>query len=134
AQGRADVVVLDHHKWEGPPPRVVAGVNPNRFDCTSGLRQLCAAGVAFLAAIALQRELRRRGFFAGRPEPDLRELLDLVALATVCDVVPLVGVNRALVTQGLRVMARRSRVGLAALMELSALRDEPSAHTLGFVL
>ncbi|MBS7811927.1 single-stranded-DNA-specific exonuclease RecJ [Roseococcus pinisoli] len=134
AAGLADVVILDHHKSEGPPPRVVAAVNPNRLDCTSGLRQLCAAGVAFLAAIALQRELRRRGFFAGRPEPDLRELLDLVALATVCDVVPLIGVNRAMVTQGLRVLARRSRVGLAALMELSALRDEPSAHTLGFVL
>jgi len=134
AKDLADIVVLDHHKAEGPPPRVVAAVNPNRLDCTSGLRQLCAAGVAFLAAIAMQRELRRRGHFASRPEPDLRELLDIVALATVCDVVPLIGVNRALVTQGLRVMARRGRAGLAALMELSAVRDEPSAHTLGFVL
>lgn len=134
AAGLADIVVLDHHKAEGPPPRVVAAVNPNRLDCTSGLRQLCAAGVAFLAAIAMQRELRRRGFFAARLEPDLRELLDIVALATVCDVVPLIGVNRALVTQGLRVMARRGRAGLAALMELSAVRDEPTAHTLGFVL
>lgn len=134
AQGQADIVVLDHHKAEGPPPRVVAAVNPNRLDCGSGLRQLCAAGVAFLAAIATQRELRRRGFFAGRTEPDLRNLLDLVALATVCDVVPLVGVNRAMVVQGLRVLARRERAGLAALMDLAGLREMPSAHTLGFVL
>ncbi|MDB5415359.1 MAG: single-stranded-DNA-specific exonuclease RecJ [Rubritepida sp.] len=134
AAGLADVVVLDHHKAEGPAPRVAAAVNPNRLDCTSGLRQLCAAGVAFLAAVAMQRELRRRGFFADRPEPDLRNLLDMVALATVCDVVPLIGVNRALVVQGLKVLARRERPGLAALMELAALRDAPSAHTLGFVL
>ncbi|HEV7457403.1 MAG TPA: single-stranded-DNA-specific exonuclease RecJ [Roseococcus sp.] len=134
AAGQADVVVLDHHKSDGAPPRVVAAVNPNRFDCPSGLRQLCAAGVAFLAAVAVQRELRRRGFFAARPEPDLRLLLDLVALATVCDVVPLVGVNRALVVQGLRVLARRERPGMAALLDLAAARDAPSAYTLGFVL
>lgn len=134
AEGQADVVVLDHHKSDGAPPRVVAAVNPNRFDCPSGLRQLCAAGVAFLAAVAVQRELRRRGFFADRPEPDLKRLLDLVALATVCDVVPLVGVNRALVTQGLRVLARRERAGLTALLDLAAARDAPSAYTLGFVL
>lgn len=130
----ADIVVLDHHKAEGPPPRVVAAVNPNRLDCPSGLRQLCAAGVAFLAAVAMQRELRRRGFFANRAEPDLRELLDMVALATVCDVVPLLGVNRAFVQHGLRILARRERAGLAALMELNAVREAPSAHTLGFVL
>lgn len=134
AAGQAEVVVLDHHKAEGPPPRVVAAVNPNRLDCPSGMRQLCAAGVAFLAAVGMQRELRRRGFFASRPEPDLKNLLDMVALATVCDVVPLIGVNRALVMQGLRVLARRERPGLAALMELGGARDEPSAHTLGFVL
>ena len=134
AAGHADVVVLDHHKAEGPPPRVVAAVNPNRLDCPSGLRQLCAAGVAFLAAVATQRELRRRGFFAARAEPDLRDLLDMVALATICDVVPLIGVNRALVIQGLRVLARRERPGLAALMDLGGARDVPSAHTLGFVL
>ncbi|WP_431302196.1 single-stranded-DNA-specific exonuclease RecJ [Sediminicoccus sp. BL-A-41-H5] len=130
----AEIVVLDHHKAEGPPPRVVAAVNPNRLDCPSGLRQLCAAGVAFLAAVAMQRELRRRGFFASRPEPDLRELLDMVALATVCDVVPLLGVNRAFVQHGLRILAKRERAGLAALMELNAVREAPSAHTLGFVL
>jgi single-stranded-DNA-specific exonuclease len=134
ADAGAEIVVLDHHKAEGPPPRVVAAVNPNRLDCPSGLRQLCAAGVAFLAAVGMQRELRRRGFFAGRPEPDLRELLDMVALATVCDVVPLLGVNRAFVQHGLRILGKRERAGLAALMELNAVRDAPTAHTLGFVL
>jgi single-stranded-DNA-specific exonuclease len=134
ARGRADVVILDHHKAEGRPPQVVAAVNPNRPDCRSGLKQLCAAGVAFLAAVATQRVLRRRGAFAARPEPDLRAMLDLVALATICDVVPLTGPNRALVRQGLRVLARRERTGLAALMDLAGQRDTPSSHTLGFVL
>ncbi|MBY0336744.1 MAG: single-stranded-DNA-specific exonuclease RecJ [Acetobacteraceae bacterium] len=134
ARGRADVVILDHHKSESRPPAVVAAVNPNRPDCPSGLKQLCAAGVAFLAAVGTQRVLRRRGFFAAQPEPDLRDLLDLVALATVCDVVPLVGVNRALVQQGLKVLARRGRVGLAALMDVAGVRDTPSAHTLGYML
>jgi single-stranded-DNA-specific exonuclease len=92
--GQADVVVLDHHVAEGPPPPVLATVNPNRLDCNSGLRSICAAAVAFLAAVATVRALRRTGWFAGRAEPDLRELLDLVALATVCDVMPLTGVNR----------------------------------------
>ena len=134
AHNRADVVILDHHKAEGPVPRVRAAVNPNRLDCDSGLRTLCAAGVAFLAAVATVRELRRRGHFAARPEPDLRLFLDLVALATVCDVMPLTGVNRALVAQGLKVMARRERAGIAALLEVAQAKDAPSAHTLGFML
>ena len=95
--GKADAIVLDHHKSEGPPPPILATVNPNRLDCSSGQTMLCAAGVAFLAAVAATRTLRRRGFFVSRPEPDLMALLDLVALATVCDVMPLSGVNRALV-------------------------------------
>ncbi|WP_158745071.1 single-stranded-DNA-specific exonuclease RecJ, partial [Acidisphaera sp. L21] len=132
--GRADVLVLDHHKAEGPPPAVLATVNPNRLDDTSGLRGLCAAGVAFLAAIATLRTLRRAGWFTTRPEPDLRELLDLVALATVCDVMPLTGVNRALVTQGLKVMAKRHRPGIAALLEISDAKDIPTATTLGWAL
>jgi len=134
AAGRADVIVLDHHKSEGPPPAVAAVVNPNRLDCTSGLRHLCAAAVAFLTCVALHRSLRRGGFFAGRAEPGLLDLLDLVALATVCDVMPLTGVNRALVTQGLKVLARRERAGLAALLEVGLVRDRPGAHSLGFVL
>jgi single-stranded-DNA-specific exonuclease len=134
AEGRADIVILDHHKAEGAVPRVRAAVNPNRLDCASGLRHLCAAGVAFLAGVATLRELRRRGAFAARPEPDLRHLLDLVALATVCDVMPLTGLNRALVAQGLKVMARRDRAGIAALLDVAGARDAPSAHTLGYLL
>jgi single-stranded-DNA-specific exonuclease len=132
--GDADIVVLDHHKAEGPPPMIVATVNPNRLDCTSGLTALCAAAVAFLAAVATVRTLRRQGFFATRKEPDLIGLLDLVALATVCDVMPLTGVNRALVCQGLRVMARRARPGVAALMDVAQSRDRPSTGTCSFAL
>ncbi|MDN3564885.1 single-stranded-DNA-specific exonuclease RecJ [Paeniroseomonas aquatica] len=134
AVGQADVVVLDHHKAEGPVPRVAAAVNPNRLDCTSGLRHLCAAAVAFLAVVALHRTLRRAGHFAGKAEPSPLDLLDLVALATVCDVMPLTGVNRALVTQGLKVMARRGHAGVAALLDVGLVRDQPTAHSLGFVL
>jgi single-stranded-DNA-specific exonuclease len=132
--GRADVIVLDHHKSEGPPPAILATVNPNRLDCTSGLTMLCAAGVAFLTVIAATRALRRGGRFKGRQEPDLMSLLDLVALATVCDVMPLRGVNRALVFQGLRVMARRARPGVAALLDVTQARDKLTAFTCGFAL
>ncbi len=128
-----DVVVLDHHKAEGVPP-ILATVNPNRLDCGSGLRGLCAAGVSFLAMIATIRVLRRAGWFDTRPEPDLMRLLDLVALATVCDVMPLSGLNRAFVAQGLKIMARRDRPGIAALLEVAAVRDAPSAMSLGFAL
>lgn len=133
--GRADVVVLDHHKAEGPPPAIFATVNPNRLDCNSGQGTLCATGIAFLTAVALLRHLRRDGFFKdGRPEPDLMRLLDLVALATVCDVMPLTGLNRAFVAQGLRVMARGGRPGIAALLEVAQARGLPSAMTCGFAL
>ncbi len=132
--GDADIVVLDHHKGEGPPPAIVATVNPNRLDCTSGLTFLCAAAVAFMAAVATVRALRRQGFFNARKEPDLIGLLDLVALATVCDVMPLTGVNRALVCQGLKVMARRARPGVAALLDVAQSRDLPTAGTCGFAL
>jgi single-stranded-DNA-specific exonuclease len=132
--GRADVVVLDHHKADGLPPAIFATVNPNRLDDGSGLSLLCATAVAFLTAIATVRALRRSGFFAQRPEPDLLAMLDLVALATVCDVMPLTGVNRALVCQGLKVLGRRDRIGLAALLDVVQTRDRPSAFTLGYVL
>lgn len=132
--GIADVVVLDHHKADGPPPAVLATVNPNRLDDRSGLSFLCAAAVAFMTAVATVRTLRRAGFFAQRTEPDLLGLLDLVALATVCDVMPLTGVNRALVCQGLKVMARRARPGIAALLDVAQTRDKPSAFTCGFGL
>jgi single-stranded-DNA-specific exonuclease len=134
ARGRADVLVLDHHKAEGLLPRIHAAVNPNRLDCGSGLRHVCAATVAFLAAVATVRTLRRGGYFARMGEPRLLDLLDLVALATVCDVMPLTGLNRALVAQGLKVMARRERPGIAALLEVAGVRDWPTAHSLGFAL
>ncbi len=132
--GRAEIVVLDHHVAEGPPPPVLATVNPNRLDCPSGLRGVCAATIAFLAAVALLRVLRRTGWFAARQEPDLRNLLDLVALATICDVMPLTGLNRALVVQGLRVMARRDRPGIAALLDAAAVKGTLNAMTCGFAL
>jgi single-stranded-DNA-specific exonuclease len=130
----ADVLVFDHHKAEGPPAKIRATVNPNRLDCESGLNSICATAVAFLACIALLRVLERRGFFGAREKPDLRELLDLVALATICDVMPLTGLNRALVTQGLRVMARRARPGIAALLEVAKIAEAPTAMNCGFAL
>jgi single-stranded-DNA-specific exonuclease len=130
----ADIVVFDHHKAEGAPPPIRALVNPNRLDCGSGLRDICAAAVTFLSCVALLRSLRQRGFFEGRPEPDLREYLDLVALATVCDVMPLTGLNRAFVQQGLRVMARRARPGIAALLDVAKLAEAPTAMNCGFAL
>ncbi len=138
--GRAEVIVLDHHKAEGPPPPILATVNPNRLDCASGQGMLCATGIAFLTAVALLRHLRRDGLFGSeRPEPDLIALLDLVALATVCDVMPLTGLNRAFVGQGLRVMARGARPGIAALLEVAqpgsgGAKGMPSTFTCGFAL
>src|SRR4029079_10789135 len=117
-----------------PPPAIIATVNPNRLECTSGLSSLCAAAVAFLAAVATVRALRRQGFFNARKEPDLIGLLDLVALATVCDVMPLTGVNRALVCQGLKIMARRGRPGMAALLEVAQVWNGLTAATCGFAL
>ncbi len=133
-RGQADVVILDHHKAEGLPPPVLATVNPNRLDCASGLGSLCATAIAFLAAVAMVRVLRRRGWFAGRSEPNLIARLDMVALATICDVMPLTGLNRALVTQGLKVMGRRERIGINALLEVAMAREAPNAFTCGFAI
>jgi len=129
-----DILVFDHHKAEGAVPKITATVNPNRLDCESGLTTICATAVAFIGCIALVRALRQRGFFKNRAEPDLRETLDLVALATICDVMPLTGLNRAFVTQGLRIMARRARPGIAALLEVAKLNDVPTAMHCGFAL
>ena len=129
-----DVIVLDHHQVQGALPRVVATVNPNRPDCPSGLRHICAAAVTFLAAGATTRLLRREGWFDTHPDPQLKNSLDLVALATVCDVMPLTGLNRAFVIHGLNIMAQRGRTGLAALLEAAGARDPLSAFTCGFAL
>ena len=132
-EGRADVLVLDHHTADSVPP-VLATVNPNRPGDQSGLQNLCAAGVAFMTAVATLRSLRRNGHFANTPEPDLKTLLDLVALATICDVMKLAGLNRALVTHGLRIMAARARPGIAALMDVALVKTAPTAMTCGFAL
>jgi single-stranded-DNA-specific exonuclease len=132
-----DVIVVDHHKPGTTLPPVLAVVNPNRFDETpEGARHghLAAVGLAFVLAVAVTRVLRRSGWFDGRPEPDLLELLDLVALGTVADVAPLTGLNRAFVAQGLKVMARRGNLGLAALIDVRALDRAPQAGDLGFAL
>ncbi len=105
-----DVVVLDHHQLGSDLPPAAAVVNPNRQDDLSGLSQLAAVGVAYLTVVAVNRELRRRGWYAGRPEPELLAWLDLVALGTICDVVPLIGLNRAFVAKGLITMARRENL------------------------
>jgi single-stranded-DNA-specific exonuclease len=128
-----DVVVLDHHAAQADVP-AVAQVNPNRAGDESGLGHLCAAGVTFLFLVALNRALREAGHYAQRPEPDLRECLDLVALATVCDVVPLTGVNRAFVRTGLARMSKLERPGLNALAEVARVAPPFSPYTLGFVL
>jgi single-stranded-DNA-specific exonuclease len=130
-----DVIVVDHHVAEPRLPAAHAVVNPNRLDETSPLKQLAAVGVAFLLAIATNRVLREKGWFgAARPAPDLMAWLDVVALGTVCDVVPLTGLNRAFVTQGLKIMARRQSVGLAALADVARLDEAPAAYHAGFVL
>lgn len=127
----ADVVVLDHHLGAETLPPALAVVNPNRQDEDGALSHLCAAGVVFLLLVEVNRRLRDTGHSA---LPDLMRLLDLVALATVADVAPLTGVNRAFVRQGLRVMADRSRVGLRALADSAGLDTAPRAYHLGFVL
>lgn len=130
-----DVIVLDHHAASEVLPPARAVVNPNRLDDLSGLGHLCAAGVVFLTLVALNRTLRLEGFFGPRrSEPRLTDALDLVALATVADVVPLVGLNRAFVAQGLTVMRHRGRTGLAALLDAASLSEPPEAWHLGFVL
>jgi len=130
----AEVIVADHHLAQEELPEALAVVNPNRHDDRSDLGQLCAAGVVLLLLVATNRELRRRGFFAARAEPDLMGLLDLVAVATVADVAPLTGLNRAFVRQGLAVLARRGRPGLAALADVAGLRAPPTSWDLGFAL
>lgn len=129
-----DVVVLDHHLAPEELPQALALVNPNRHDDLSGLGYLCAAGIVFLTLVALHRALRQRSFWNGGTAPDLMACLDLVALATVADVVPLKGLNRAFVRQGLVVMRSRGRAGLVALIDAAGLKDSPEAWHLGYLI
>ncbi|MBM3643903.1 MAG: single-stranded-DNA-specific exonuclease RecJ [Alphaproteobacteria bacterium] len=135
ADAGLDVVVIDHHQAELALPRAIAVVDPNRLDDASPHKQLAAVGVAFLLAVGVNRALRDGGWYSSsRPEPDLRGLLDLVALGTVCDVVPLTGVNRALVRQGLTIAQRRSNPGMAALADIARIKEPLGAYHLGFML
>ena len=132
-----EVIVVDHHKCAAELPSAFALVNPNRLDENDEAAShghLAAVGVAFLLAAAIVRVLRSRGFFTDRTEPKLMELLDIVALGTVADVAQLKGLNRAFVAQGLKVMAGRRNVGLAALIEASRLNRAPLCSDLGFAL
>jgi single-stranded-DNA-specific exonuclease len=126
-----DTVVLDHHQIGGPLPDVVATVNPNRDDDLSGLGHLCAGGVVFMTLVETSRQLREKGV---RPLPDLLSMLDLVALATVCDVVPLVGLNRAFVTKGLVAARHLGNPGLSALAGVASIGEPLNPFHLGFLI
>lgn len=126
-------IILDHHIAEPALPECHALVNPNRLDDTSGQGHLAAVGVTFLFCVAARRALNELGVFDGKDAPDLIALLDLVALGTVADVVPLKGLNRAFVTQGLKVMGAGRNQGLAALSDVARLDEAPSTYHLGFV-
>lgn len=132
-----EVIVIDHHEAEALLPKVYAVVNPKRLDEENQieyLKYMAAVGVVFFTIVAVNRELRKAGFYAGRDEPNLMNWLDLVALGTVCDVVPLLGLNRAYVRQGLKIMALRNNLGLKSLIDKSGISEAPSAFHLGFVL
>jgi single-stranded-DNA-specific exonuclease len=130
-----DILVIDHHQADETLPEVAGLVNPNRQDDVSGQGHLCAAGVVFLVLVAVMRVLRLRGHYAnGTMPPDLLADLDLVALATVADVVPLTGLNRAYVRKGLAVMKSRENVGLRALFDAAGLNQAPTTYHLGYIL
>lgn len=136
-QAGVDVIVVDHHKCSSELPIAAALVNPNRLDESdvgAAHGHLAAVGVAFVLAVATVRRLRGVGYFETRPEPDLFALLDLVALGTVADVAQLKGLNRAMVAQGLKVMARRANIGMSALIDASRLKRAPTCSDLGFAL
>ena len=131
-----DVIVLDHHQSDVKLPNACAIVNPNRYDESSELKYLCAAGVCFLFLVALNKKLRESGWFSNEKikEPNILNFLDLVSLGTVCDVVPLVGLNRAIVKQGLQIIKKRSNLGLKTLFDLCKIQSQPSTYDLGFKL
>ena len=132
-----DVIVVDHHKAATALPEALALINPNRLDEThpaTAHGHLAAVGLAFLLAVSLNRRLREAGHFSTRPEPQLTQLLDIVALGTVADVAPLTGLNRAYVAQGLKVMRQRRNIGLTALLDIAGVSRPPVARDLGFAL
>ena len=131
-----DIVVLDHHQSDVKLPNAYAIVNPNRYDDTSKLNYLCAVGVCFMYLVALNKKLRDMNWFKknNMKEPNLMNFLDLVSLGTVCDVVPLVGLNRAIVKQGLKILKKRLNLGLKTLYDLCNTHSQPTVFDLGFRL
>jgi single-stranded-DNA-specific exonuclease len=131
-----DVIVLDHHQSDLKLPNACAIVNPNRYDDTSKLNYLCAVGVCFVFLVALNKKLRDRNWFKKEKinEPNILNFLDLVSLGTVCDVVPLVDLNRAIVTQGLKVLKKRLNLGLKTLYDLCKIESQPTTYHLGYIL
>ncbi len=131
-----DVIVLDHHQSDIKLPKACAIVNPNRYDDTSKLNYLCAAGVCFIFLVALNKKLRNENWFKNNniSEPNILNFLDLVSLGTVCDVVPLIGLNRAIVKQGLKIIKKRSNLGLKTLYDICKIESQPTTFDLGFKL
>ena len=136
AKAGLELIVIDHHIGVTEKPEALAVINPNRIDEKFPHKNLCAAGVSFLFAVAVNKVLRDVGFYQEKKisEPKLMQLLDLVALGTVCDVMPLTGVNRAFVAQGLKVLKARENLGLRAICDLAGLDEEPNSYHLGFIL
>jgi len=133
---KVDVLILDHHQSEINLPKAHSIINPNRLDDKSNLNYLCAAGVSFMFLISLNKALREKNWFLLNQinEPNLINYLDLVSLGTVCDVVPLVGLNRAIVKQGLKIIKNRSNLGLKTLLEMCKVENNPSTYDLGYVI
>ena len=133
---KVDVIILDHHQSEIKLPAAHSIVNPNRFDDRSELNYLCAAGVCFMFLVALNKRLRDQNWFLNNSikEPHLMDVLDLVSLGTVCDVVPLIGLNRAFVKQGLKVLKKKKNLGLKTLIEVCNIEKTITAHELGYAL
>ncbi|MFZ9995315.1 MAG: single-stranded-DNA-specific exonuclease RecJ [Pelagibacteraceae bacterium] len=133
---KIDVIVIDHHQSEINLPKAHSIVNPNRFDDRSELNYLCAAGVCFMFLVALNKRLRENNWFINKSinEPDLLNFLDLVSLGTICDVVPLVDLNRAFVNQGLKVVNQKKNLGLKTLIEISEIENNLTTYHLGYVL
>ncbi len=131
-----DIIVVDHHQAEAKLPDAVAVVNPNRVDEEPGYGQLAAIGVSFITVVGINRELRKRSWYQEQDiaEPGLLNWLDLVALGTICDMVPLTGINRAMVTQGLKIMAMRKNIGLKALSDVASINEPPGTYHAGFLL
>ncbi len=131
-----DVIVLDHHQSELNLPKAFSIINPNRIDDKSNLSYLCAAGVCFMTLVSLNSNLRNDGWFNKNkvPEPNLLNYLDLVSLGTICDVVPLIGLNRALVKQGLKIINKRRNLGLRTLIDICKIEKTTSTYHLGYVI